>query len=192
MPLRTLALVTVAVIALDLSTAAAQDVTSDKGKLSCAIGYKTGIDIARLIERGEQADIASIIKGLQDAAAKRDPAVPAEQLAQSMDNMQRRLAARAKAEFEKLAADNETKSDAFLAQYRQRAGVKAQPSGVLQREITAGSGSRPTQESLVRIAHKGTKPDGTVILNTETATGGQPAGYGALPMFVGSARCDQS
>jgi peptidylprolyl isomerase len=167
---------TLAALTLTAGAVSAQDTTSEKGKLSYAIGYKTGIDIARLQARGEQVDINTVIKALQDAVAKKDPAVPAEQLGQSIENMQKRLAAKAKAEFDKMAAENKTKSDTFLAQNKAKSGVKTLTSGVQYRVIEAGNGAKPTQASQVQISYKGTLPDGRVIVDTAQAAPNQPAG----------------
>lgn len=176
MKLRLLVAATLAALTLTVGTVGAQDTTSEKGKLSYAIGFKTGIDIARLQARGEQIDIATVIKALQDAVTKKDPAVPAEQLGQSIENMQKRLAAKAKAEFDKMAAENKTKSDAFLAQNKGKSGVKTLASGVQYRVIEAGAGAKPTQASQVQISYKGTLPDGRVIVDTAQAAPNQPAG----------------
>jgi len=176
MKLRLLVAATLAALTLTAGAVSAQDTTSEKGKLSYAIGFKTGIDIARLQARGEQIDIATVIKALQDAVAKKDPAVPAEQLGQSIENMQKRLAAKAKAEFDKLAAENKTKSDTFLAQNKGKSGVKTLASGVQYRVIEAGAGAKPTQASQVQISYKGTLPDGRVIVDTAQAAPNQPAG----------------
>jgi peptidylprolyl isomerase len=177
MKLRLLVAATIAALTLTAGSVGAQDTTSEKGKLSYAIGYKTGIDIARLQARGEQIDINAVIKALQDAVAKKDPAVPAEQLGQSIESMQKRLAAKAKAEFDKMAAENKTKSDTFLAQNKGKSGVKTLASGVQYRVLEAGSGgAKPNQTSQVQISYKGTLPDGRVIVDTAQAAPNQPAG----------------
>ena len=166
-----------AFIALALSGGAtAQDTTSDKGKLSYALGYTTGQDIARMLRRGEQLDMATFMKALEDAAAGKDPAVPADQLHAAMHNMQRRDMARAKAEFDKVSADNKTRSEAFLARNRGTPGVQVLPSGLQYRVIEAGSGPRPTQASEVKVQYKTTTPDGQLIADTGQPMAGQPAG----------------
>jgi peptidylprolyl isomerase len=176
MKLRLLVAATLAALTLTAGAVSAQDTTSEKGKLSYAIGFKTGIDIARLQARGEQVDVATVIKALQDAVAKKDPAVPAEQLGLSIENMQKRLAAKAKAEFDKMSTENKTKSDTFLAQNKAKAGVKTLASGVQYRVVEAGAGAKPTQASQVQISYKGTLPDGRVIVDTAQAAPNQPAG----------------
>src|SRR6476659_9744892 len=96
--------------------ASAQDVTSDKGKLSYALGFKTGADAAELTDRGEQLDVNSMIKGLQDANAK--------------------------AEWEKASSHNKAKSDAYIASNKAKAGVKVLPSGVQYRVMENGTGAK--------------------------------------------------
>src|SRR3546814_11228026 len=63
--------------------------------------------------------------------------------------------AKAKAEFDKAAAANKAKSDAFLAQNKAKAGVKTLPGGVQYRVVATGNGAKPTQASEVSINYKG-------------------------------------
>lgn len=152
-----------AATALLAGTAAAQDISSDKGKLSYYFGYQTGGNLADLASRGEQLDIASVIKGLQDAYGKKDPAITAEQLKPAVEAFQKREQARAqqaKANYDKAAADNKTKSDAYIAQYRSQAGVKTLPSGALYKVLTNGSGAKPTMASTVQLQVSGPFPWG--------------------------------
>src|SRR5690606_34726559 len=58
---------------LTTGSALAQDLTSDKGKVSYAIGYQIG---AGLAERGMEVDINTVTRAVQDAFAKKPPAVP--------------------------------------------------------------------------------------------------------------------
>ena len=95
-------------------------------QLSYYFGYQTGGNLADLASRGEQLDIASVIKGLQDAYGKKDPAITADQLTPGGRSFpEARAGARAgQGQHDKAAADNKTKSDAYIAQYRSQAGVK--------------------------------------------------------------------
>jgi peptidylprolyl isomerase len=143
--------------------ASAQDISSDKGKLSYYFGYQTGNNLAELAGRGEQIDVASVIKGLQDAYGKKDPAISAEQLKPTMEAFQKREEARAqqsKANYDKAAAENKTKSDGFISQYRSQAGVKTLPSGALYKVLTNGSGAKPNMASTVSLQVAGPFPWG--------------------------------
>lgn len=181
MKLRLLAVALTAVIpvtaVLTAGVASAQDTSSEKGKLSYALGYDLG---RNLIESGEQVDQASITKGIQDGLAKKDPTVPVDQLRTAVQNMQQRQVAKAKAAFDKASAENKTKSDAFLAQNKGKAGVKTLPGGVQYREIVKGNGAKPTQNSDVQIQYKGSLHDGRTFVDTSTAQQGQPAGPVAM------------
>jgi peptidylprolyl isomerase len=145
-----LRLIAVALAALVITSgpAAAQDTSSEKGKLSYALGYDLGRNAA---ESGEPLDINTIIKGLQEGYAKKAPSVPVDDLRTAVQNMQKRQADKAKAAWEKAAAENKTKSDAFINANKAKAGVKSLPSGVQYRVIEAGSGAKPTQASTVQL-----------------------------------------
>jgi peptidylprolyl isomerase len=161
MKLRSIA---VAVAALAITgTAFAQDVSSEKGKLSYYFGYDYGNNLAELTGRGEQLDIASVVQGLQDAYAKKQPAITADQLKPAVEAFQRREQSRAqaaKAEYDKAAADNKTRSDQFIAANRAKPGVQALASGVQYRVIEAGNGAKPTQASTVALEVAGPFPYG--------------------------------
>src|SRR5688572_32721046 len=91
----------VAALALTAGNAVAQDTSSEKGKLSYALGYDLG---RNAVESGEPVDINTIIKGLQDGYAKKATAVPVEQLKAAVEAMQKRQNEKAKADYEKAAA----------------------------------------------------------------------------------------
>lgn len=176
MKLRLLAAATFAALALTAGAASAQDTTSEKGKVSYALGYRAGLDIARVIGSGEPIDMATVMKAFQDATSRKDPAVAPEQLGAAMQGLQGRMVAKAKVEMEKRAADNKTKGDAFLAQNKGKSGVKVLASGVQYRVIESGNGARPTQANQVTVEFKSTLPDGTVVADTSVPSEGQPAG----------------
>ena len=156
--------IAVAVAALALAGGAfAQDITSEKGKLSYYFGYDFGNNLAELQGRGEPLDVNSVVKGVQDALAKQQPAITAEQLKPAVEAFQKREEARAqqaKAQYDKVAAENKAKSDQFMAQNKARAGVQALPSGVQYRVIEQGSGPRPSQASTVQLEVAGAFPFG--------------------------------
>jgi Domain amino terminal to FKBP-type peptidyl-prolyl isomerase. len=118
MKLRLLAAGTLAALALTAGAASAQDITSDKGKMSYALGYRAGGEIAQVLSSGEQLDMATVMKAFQDSVGNKEPAISPEQAAPVMQALQNRIVAKAKAELEKRAADNKAKGDAFLARTR--------------------------------------------------------------------------
>ncbi|MGY0504018.1 FKBP-type peptidyl-prolyl cis-trans isomerase N-terminal domain-containing protein [Luteimonas sp. e5] len=157
MKLRLLA-AAVAAFTLTAGVAGAQDLNSEKGKLSYAFGY----DFARnLAESGEQIDTAAVVKAVQDGLAKRDPAITPEQAKPALEAFQKRQQAKAQAaeaEFKKIAAENQTKSTQFMNQYKGQSGVKQLAGGILYRELETGRGGRPAMASTVQVQFTGPFP----------------------------------
>lgn len=154
-----LSLIAVAVAAMTLTSgqAFAQDTSSEKGKLSYALGYDLGRNAS---ESGEALDVGTINKGVQDGYAKKDPAVPVDQLRSVVESMQKRQQDKAKASWDSAAAENKTRSDAFIAQNKSKSGVKSLASGVQYRVIEAGKGAKPTAASTVSLQVAGPFPWG--------------------------------
>ena len=156
--------IAVAIATLALAGGAfAQDTASEKGKLSYYFGYDYGNNLAELQGRGEQIDAASVVKGLQDALAKKQPAITADQLKPAVEAFQKREQARAqqaKAEYDKAAAENKTKSTQFLATNKAAAGVQTLPSGVQYKVLEKGTGAKPTATSTVQLEVAGPFPFG--------------------------------
>ena len=145
--------VTVAMLAaMGIGAVHAQDTTSDKGKLSYAMGYEIGRDIA---EREIDADLNTVVRAIQDGYAKRNPAVPEADMRAALEQMQQQMLAKAKSEFDRVAAENKTKSDQFMAANRSKQGIQALPSGIQYRIIDQGAGPQPTANSEVEIHFRG-------------------------------------
>jgi len=85
------------------AVATAQDTTSDKGKVSYAIGFEIGSDF---VNKKMEVDVATVIRGIQDGVAKRPPTVPPEQMRAALEKMREKLMAEAKAQYEQLARGN--------------------------------------------------------------------------------------
>ena len=150
MKLRLLA-AAMAALTLTAGVASAQDTTTEKGKVSYYFGYQFGRD---LVDSGEQVDLPTVYKAMQDGYAKKQPSVTEEQMRPAVQAMQKRQQAKmeqAKAAYEKAAAENKTKSDQFLSQNKAKPGIKTLPSGVQYRVIEAGSGAKPTTGSTVDL-----------------------------------------
>lgn len=158
MKLRLLAAASLAALTLTAAgLASAQDTSSAKGKLSYALGYQLGREA---IESGEALDLNTITKALQDGYAKKDPAVPVDDMRSAYQDMQKRLQAKAKAAFDKAAAENKTRSDGFLAQNKAKAGVKILADGVQYRIVETGTGAKATPASTVELEVAGPYPWG--------------------------------
>lgn len=162
MKLRFLAVATLAALTLTAGMASAQDTTSEKGKLSYALGYQLGREA---VESGEALDVNTMVKALQDGYAKRDPTVSVEDMRTAYQGMQQRLATKAKAAYDKAAAENQARSTSFMTQFKAQAGTRQLPNGTLYRVLEVGNGAKPTPASTVSLQVAGPYPWGQVPQN---------------------------
>jgi len=145
------------VLALVANPAVAQDLTTDKGKLSYAVGWDIGEDIQR---RGAEFDVETIIAAIRDSGAGKDPQVPAEEMVALLTDLQQKVRQEQAEAFQKLADDNQAEADTFLQNNLSKNGIVALPSGVQYRIIEEGEGSRPGMEDTVKVHYRGSKIDG--------------------------------
>jgi peptidylprolyl isomerase len=160
--------------ALAQTAAPAAAPAADKNTLSYAIGYDMARDLA---ERKVDLDVATIVRGIQDGYAKKQPAMPGDKLAAALSGFQKRMADQERANFEKLARENKSKSDAFMAANKSKPGVTALPSGVQYRVIEPGNGAKPTSTSTVQVHLRGSISTGQEFANTYSTANAQPASF---------------
>ncbi len=135
----------------------AQDITSEKGKLSYAIGWDIGEDIKR---RGAEFDVETIIAAVRDSAAGKDPQVPAEEMVTMLTELQKKVRKEQTEAFQKLSDENQIKSEEFLAANISKTGIVVLPSGIQYRIIEEGEGARPNMSSSVKVHYRGSKING--------------------------------
>jgi len=135
----------------------AQDVNTEKGKLSYAVGWDIGADIAR---RSTEFDVESLIAAIRDVVAEKEPRVGAEEMRTLLTALQEKVRAEQVEQFRILSEENQKKSEEFLAANKSKTGIVALPSGVQYRIIEEGEGARPGLESKVTVHYRGSKLDG--------------------------------
>ena len=135
----------------------AQDVNTEKGKLSYAVGWDIGADIAR---RSTEFDVESLIAAIRDVVAEKEPKVSAEEMQTLLAALQEKVRAEQVEQFRVLSEKNQAESEAFLEANKSKTGIVALPSGVQYRIIEEGDGARPGLESQVSVHYRGSKLDG--------------------------------
>jgi len=145
------------VLALVANPAVAQDITTEKGKLSYAVGWDIGEDIQR---RGAEFDVETIVAAIRDSAAGKDPQVPSEEMVTLLTDLQQKVRQEQAEAFQKLADDNQVAADEFLQTNLGKNGIVALPSGVQYRIIEEGEGARPGMEDTVKVHYRGSKING--------------------------------
>jgi len=144
-------------VALMTGPVMAQDVTSEKGKLSYSVGWDIGEDIKR---RGAEFDVESVIAAIRDSVAGRQAQVPNEEMVTLLTALQQKVRQEQAEAFQKLAEENQVKSTEFLTANANKAGVVTLPSGVQYRIIDEGEGARPGVDSTVKVHYRGSKMNG--------------------------------
>jgi FKBP-type peptidyl-prolyl cis-trans isomerase FklB len=135
----------------------AQDLTSEKGKLSYAVGWDIGEDIQR---RGAEFDVETIITAIRDSSAGKDPQVPAEEMVAMLTELQQKVRQEQAEAFQKLSEENQAASEAFMAANLSKNGIVALPSGIQYRVIEEGEGARPGMDGTVKVHYRGSKTNG--------------------------------
>jgi FKBP-type peptidyl-prolyl cis-trans isomerase FklB len=135
----------------------AQDVESEKGKLSYAVGWDIGADIAR---RSTEFDVDSLIAAIRDVVAEKEPKVSPEEMRALLTALQEKVRAEQVEAFKKLSEENQAAADKFLAANKSKTGIVTLPSGVQYRVIEEGDGPRPGLDSKVSVHYRGSKLDG--------------------------------
>ena len=135
----------------------AQDVNTEKGKLSYAVGWDIGADIKR---RSTEFDVESLIAAIRDTVADKEPKVGPEEMQTLLTALQEKVRAEQVEQFRALSEKNQAESEAFLIANKTKTGIVALPSGVQYRVIEEGAGARPGLESKVTVHYRGSKLDG--------------------------------
>ena len=135
----------------------AQDVNTEKGKLSYAVGWDIGADIKR---RSTEFDVESLITAIRDVVAESEPKVSTEEMRTLLTALQEKVRAEQVEQYRALSEKNQAESEAFLAANKAKTGIVALPSGVQYRIIEEGEGARPGLESSVSVHYRGSKLDG--------------------------------
>jgi len=101
-----------------------------------------------------EAELAQVIKGIEDTAAGKTPSVKLEDYGPKVD-----LVLNAKRE--EKAKESKKAGEAALAKFAKEPGAKKQASGLIYFETKAGTGPQPAATDTVKVHYKGTLPDGT-------------------------------
>ncbi|MFK8011735.1 MAG: FKBP-type peptidyl-prolyl cis-trans isomerase [Marinicellaceae bacterium] len=153
-----LKLITVLALLVTTTFVSAQDVDAtkfDKTITSYSVGYRMGLEFAGREGSELELNIEEAIKGIRDAATKKDPSIAKEDMVLNLkgyENMMKKMQYDA---FMKLADDNQKRADEFLAENRKKKGIKELASGIQYREIEDGQGNNPTMDSEVVIHYRG-------------------------------------
>ncbi len=141
---------------------------NQKEKVSYIIGMDIGSNLKRqLID----VDPNIFAKGIKDALSGEKPLLTDQEIQETMIAFQKEMMEKQK-----------KRGEAFLAENKNKEGVKTLPSGLQYKVIKAGTGKKPKLNDTVATNYRGTLIDGTEFDNSYKR--GQPANFpvsGVIP-----------
>jgi FKBP-type peptidyl-prolyl cis-trans isomerase len=146
-------------------------IKSSNDSLSYSIGFSIGKNIQMSMTRDSlNVTLDLLLNGLSDAINKNAPVLPEQAIQQCMATFQSALQAKMEAkkmEDEKMNSQagevNKKIGAEFLANNRNKPGVKATESGLQYRTDLEGTGKAPTASNTVKVHYKGMLIDGKVF-----------------------------
>ena len=124
--------------------------------------YAIGLDVGNsLSQTGDHLDMAALIRGIEDARAGREPAVPQDTLAAVMSRFGAQIQEEQNAMRAEAAQRNLEEGAAYQAENAAKEGVVTTDSGLQYEVIRQGDGARPEATDRVTIHYRGSLTDGT-------------------------------
>ena len=169
-------------LALFTVLACQADVGTDDQMMSYSIGREIG---ASLSTTGEHLDMAALIRGIEEALAEIDPAVPEEELNAARQRVGETIQEEQLAETAAAGARNSAEGEAYLTSNATNEGVVTTDSGLQYEVLRAGDGPQPSATDQVRLHYRGTLIDGTEFDSSYARD--EPATFGVGGVITGFA-----
>jgi FKBP-type peptidyl-prolyl cis-trans isomerase FklB len=124
------------------------------------VSYIIGRDMAtNLKKQGIDIEAASFTQGLKDVLEGKPSTLSQTEVQQTMMQLQQEMSQKQGAS----AEENQKEGEAFLAENKNKEGVKTLPSGMQYQVLQEGSGKSPSASDQVTTHYHGTLIDGTVF-----------------------------
>ncbi|KRE99514.1 peptidylprolyl isomerase [Frateuria sp. Soil773] len=156
----------------------------DKTKASYVVGWDMASQLPPLVRA--EIDPATVARAVQSALSGQKPTMTEAEAKTVRDAFVANLQAKAKAEYTKVAAQNKSEGDAFIAKNKSAPGVKTTASGLQYQVISQGTGPRPGANDTVQVNYTGTFVNGEKFDASADHEGGGPASIplsGVIPGF---------
>ncbi len=138
--------------------------------------YAIGLQIARNMKaQGVPLNVDAFAKGFKAGYEGSQPLLSDQELQQTLQAFQQEMMQKQQQAMAAESTANREKGKAFLEANKAKAGVVELPSGLQYKVIKAGTGKKPTAESIVRVHYRGTLLDGTEF--DSSFKRGQPAEF---------------
>jgi FKBP-type peptidyl-prolyl cis-trans isomerase len=139
---------------------ATMELKDQKDKASYSIGVSIGKNL-----KDQKVDIKTdiLVKGLLDAYTGAKTQLTEKEMGEVLTQFQQEIMAKAQEEAAKKGGENKSKGEKFLADNKNKPGVKTTPSGLQYTVISEGTGPKPTASSTVKVHYTGKLIDGTTF-----------------------------
>ncbi|MDZ7659103.1 FKBP-type peptidyl-prolyl cis-trans isomerase [Fodinibius sp.] len=147
---------------------------TEADSLSYSLGFQNGQFMTES-GMGEEIDPELVKAGLEQALNKKEGLLSDMEMKQAIQKFQ--IEARQKAQQKKIeeGQGNKKEGEEFLAENKDKEGVKVTDSGLQYKVLEEGTGESPTEEDKVRVDYEGALIDGTVFDSSYDR--GQPATF---------------
>jgi len=163
------------------------DLQTQDQKISYLLGMDNGKNIQTI---GIDIDTAAFQQGFSDGLSNAEPKLTEEQIAEAVQAFETVMAAKreemqqAEQQASQMQADaNLAEGSAFLAENGAKEGVVTTESGLQYRVLVAGSGAKPSLDSMVEVHYAGRLLDGTEF--DSSIKRGVPAQFGVTQVIAG-------
>ena len=144
------------------------------------ISYIIGRDMAgNLKKQGIDVNPDAFIKGMKEAIEGKPSTLSQAEVQEAMMELQQEMGAKQGA----AGAENQKAGEAFLAENKNKEGVKILPSGLQYEVLNEGTGKSPSASDKVTTHYHGTLIDGTVFDSSYER--GQPATFPVNGVIAG-------
>ena len=136
------------------------ELKTQKDKASYSIGVSIGKNL-----KDQKVEIQTdiLVKGLLDAYTGAKTQLTEKEMGDVLAQFQQEIMAKAQEEAAKKGGENKSKGEKFLADNKNKPGVKTTPSGLQYTVISEGTGPKPTASSTVKVHYTGKLIDGTTF-----------------------------
>ncbi len=165
---------------LGSSLAFAQELKTDKDKVSYMVGMQIGGSLTQI---KDEIDMAVVIKAMQSALAGEQPKLSQEEAMQVQQAFAQRLQAKREAEMQAMAVKNKEEGEAFMAKNKSADGVQSTASGLQYKVVTNGAGPKPAATDTVKVHYVGTLLDGSEF--DSSVARGEPAQFALNAVIPG-------
>ena len=152
---------------------------NDSEKTSYCLGMDIGASFKKL---PVPINLDAALEGIKAVFHGEKPQIDQQEFMELMRKFQQELRAAAEKQAAAAGEDNRKQEQEFLAKNKEDKDVVTTASGLQYKVLQAGTGARPTANSVVTVHYTGTLPDGTVF--DSSVKRGEPATFpvnGVIP-----------